>query len=204
VIFHDVIQGSPDWYALRRGIPTASNFDRVMTPRTRQYAKAADSYVAELIGEQMSHYLPEGVESFTSRAMKYGIETEAEARRYYSLHREVEVFHGGFCQTDDKRFGSSPDSLVGDDGVLEIKCPQATAQVLYLLDGNIPDIYLCQVHGHLIVTGRTYCDFLSYHCGLPPLLIRTVPNDFTAALRAALEEFWVRYVAALEKIQGMQ
>jgi hypothetical protein len=204
MIYHNVTQASPEWHILRKGVPTASNFDRIMTPKQRKLSSSVDGYIADLIGDKFSLYGPENPQSYLSSPMRHGTETEEEARRFYCLEKGLELHNGGFCLTDDGRFGASPDSLVGDDGCLELKCPQAGTQAAYLLDGGLPVAYLCQVHGQLIVTGRTWVDFLSYHPGLPPHLVRVTSDDFTTDLQVALDMFWKRYVTALTKIGRMR
>jgi len=199
--FHDVQQGSEEWFLLRKGVPTASRFDMILTAKTLKPSTQQDALICNLIGEKLSLIPPEGVENFTNRAMDWGRHCEEEARRWYCLERNVDVTNGGFCLTDDGRFGASPDSLIDSDGgCLELKCPQANTQVKYLLTGTLPPEYAAQCHGHLIVTGRKYCDFLSYSPGLPPLLVRVVPDDFTKQLRIALEVFHEKYAATLKRL----
>ncbi len=142
----------------------------------------AAGYIAELIGETQALYLPEGVESYTNRAIRWGQQCEEEARRYYCMDRQCDVTNGGFCTTDDGRFGASPDFLVEPDGCGELKCPQPGTHVEYILGRGLPEIYKPQVHGHLIVTGRKWCDFLSYAPGLKPLLVRVEADDFTQSV----------------------
>lgn len=203
MIFHDVQQGSEEWHKLRLGVPTASNFSKVMTPKTMKMSASADKFIASLIGEKLSPYLPERAETFTNRAMQWGQQTEDEARRFYAMERNVTPTNGGFCLTDCGRLGSSPDFLVGDDGCGELKCPEAGTHVGWLLDGGLPDDHKVQVHGHLIVTGRAYCDFMSYSIGLPPLLVRVEPDLFTLKLSEMLfQEFLPRYELLLAKIRG--
>lgn len=221
--YYNVVQGEDRWFELRKGVPTASCFDRIITPAKAQLSAAADGYIAELIGEQLSLIPPEGVENYTNRAIRWGQQTEAEARRYYQLERGTDVGNGGFCMTDDGRFGASPDFLVGIEvvaewsaelhaptvyevvkvkGAGELKCPQAGTQVAYVLAGTLPMEYKAQVHGHLIVTEAAWCDFLSYAPGLPPLLVRVERDEFTDKLSAALEQFWDRYQTTLKRIKG--
>lgn len=200
--FFNVEQGGEEWVKHRLGIPTGSQFDRIMTPKKMQLSASADGFIAELIGEALSPYLPERAETFTSRAIEWGRQTEEEARKYYAMERDATVTNGGFCTTDDGRLGCSPDGLVGDDGCLEIKCPQPGTHVQYLIDGGLPDSYKCQVHGHLVVTGRKWCDFLSYSIGLPPFLIRVEPDEFTLKLSQVIyEQFLPRYDELLAKIK---
>lgn len=195
-------QYSAEWWECRRGIPTASNFGRIITPKTMKYSSQADDYAAELISDIVSLNPP----FFTERnghtpAMRNGIDFEPEARRFYEMERDVDVSPGGFCLSDDGRFGCSPDGLIGEEGCLELKCPLAKTQVLYLIDGVVPPEYRPQVHGQLIVTGRKWVDFMSYAPGLEPLLIRVEPDDFTKKLAEALEKFYARYQELLAKMR---
>lgn len=200
--FHDVQQTSEEWIRLRLGIPTASNFDQIMTPAKMQLSKSADKLIARLIGEKLSPFLPDRAESYASRAMQWGQETEAEARRFYEMEKNCTVTNGGFCTTDDEKLGCSPDGLIGDDGCIEIKCPEPGTHVGYLLAGTLPDEYKPQVHGHLIVTNRKYCDFLSYAIGLPPLLVRVEPDLYTVQLADVIyKQFLPRYEELLAKVK---
>lgn len=194
------VQGSDQWWEAKRGIPSASNFDRIITAVTGKPSAGMKGYIAELIADTASmtpsYFTNRGV----SRPMQNGHDMEPEARRYYALERNVDVQQVGFCISDCGRFGCSPDGLVGEDGGLELKCPSLHIHAGYLIDGTLPNEYKAQVHGALVVTGRAWWDFLSYGPGLDPLLIRVKPNEFTDKLRAALEVFWVQYRAAVLKV----
>lgn len=182
----DCVQGSPEWWEAKRGVPSASNFDRIITPKTGKLSASAKGYIAELIAESVQ---PTS-EVVCTKAMMNGIETEPEARRWYEMACDLEVKQVGCCFTDDGRFEASPDGLVGEDGGLELKCPLLKTHVSYLLDGGLPDEYKCQVHGNLIVTGRSWWDFVSYAPGLPALVVKVKPDAFTDQMRCALEMFW--------------
>lgn len=197
---YDCEQLSEAWFELHRGRPTASRFGRIITPRTGKLAAGADDLICELVAERFYPGQLIELAQPPSRAMLHGTQCEPEARRFYEMEVGRDVREVGFLATDDERFGASPDGLVGEDGGLELKCPQGKTQVRYLLDGVLPDDYRAQVHGCLIVSGRAWWDFLSYCPGLPPFLIRTYPDEFTVKLLAALEEFWDRYQGALSKL----
>lgn len=200
--FFDVQQGSSEWWDLRRGVLTASRTDKIITPKTLKPSAQQDDLIDELLSERFSLIPPENVQAYTSRAMEWGIKCEEEARRFYSLERNLDVTNGGFCLRDDGKLGSSPDFLVVDGklrGCGEIKAPQGPTQCKYLRKGGLPDDFRSQVHTHLIVGGWDFCDFLSYSIGLPALLIRVVPDEYTEKLKAAIDEFLVRFDAALEK-----
>jgi hypothetical protein len=216
MIYHDVEQGSEQWFLLRRGTPTASEFSRIITPAKGQTGgPGSKSYMAQLIGELLALHCPVNVQTWTSRSVEHGREFEPEARRYYAMERNVDVINGGFCLTNDKRFGASPDGLIGPGftnpggqtmnavtGALELKCLQPQTHAELLMGDGLDPTYKWQVHGHLLVTGAAWCDWLSYCPGLPPILIRVEPNAETDKLRAALEEFHERFQAALNKIKG--
>lgn len=195
-------QYSEEWWKTRKGVPTASNFGKVFTAKTMKPSASQDDYIAELIADRVDTTPPEFIAQDITPDMMHGLETEGEARAFYAMDRDVDVDEVGFCLTDDGRFGCSPDGLVGDDGGLELKCPQLKTQVKYLLAGGLPDEYRGQVHGSLIVTGRAWWDFLSYAPGLPPLLLRVEPDAYTKALAAALEPFWAKYQEAWRQIQA--
>lgn len=183
---HDVEQGTPEWLQLRLGIPTGSQFDRLLTPKTRKPAAARFKYRAELLAEWLLGYpIDNGSQTIW---MERGTGLEAEARRWYEFEKGVTVQRVGFVTRDDGQVGCSPDGLVGDDGVLEIKCPSAVQHVLYLL-GEEPD-YLGQCQGSLYITGRRWVDFLSYNPALPPKLIRIHRDEeYIAALADVLDSF---------------
>lgn len=195
-------QGSPEWWEARCGIPSASNFHRIITPKTWRPSAQADDYINELIADRLMGGVPEEAEAFTTRAMQHGIETEAEARAWYAMEAAGKVRQVGLCIADDGHSACSPDALVGDDGGLELKCPLLKTHVGYLRAGILPAEYTAQVHGSLIVTGRKWWDFCSYSMGLPPFCIRVVPDNFTEALRDALEDFHPRYMEEWEKVKA--
>jgi hypothetical protein len=191
-------QYTPEWYEARRGIPTASSFDRIITP-TGKYSAGARGYICELIADtvnQSPNFFSETGRRPMNHAMQVGADTEPEARRWYAFERDVQVKQVGFVLSDCGRYGCSPDGLVGDDGLLELKCPAGKAQVEYLLAGGLPADYRPQVHGQLLVTGRKWVDFVSYADYLPTLIVRVVPDEYTDKLRAALDQFLKDYDAA--------
>ena len=193
----DCEQYSDKWWEARRGVPTASEMGRIITPKTGKLAAAADGYIFTLLGDLYDVEYPRK-DTLATAAMRRWTMMEPEARSYYELHRGVDVRQVGFCTTDDGRFGSSPDGL--SEGALELKCPMPATHVEWLVGGTLPDEHKVQCHGHLIVTGLPWCDFLSYLPGAPPLLVRVEPDDFTKKLRDCLEAFWVKYQETKEKI----
>jgi len=201
--FHNVDQKSEEWIKLRLGVPTASDFDKIMTPKKMELSKSATKLAYRLIGEKLSPYLPERAESYMSRAMEWGVQTENEARALYAMETDLVITNGGFCMTDDGHFGCSPDGLVGDEGGLELKCPEAGTHIEYLCNGVLPDEYKPQVHGQLIVTGRKWVDFMSYSINLPPFVVRVTPDLYTEQLKKMLYgEFLPLLEAIRKKVEG--
>lgn len=196
-------QYSAEYWAARRGVPTASEFGRVITPKSGALSAQAHGYACQLVADTFDPQYGTH-EDYVSAAMKNGTIMEPEARRFYEFERSADVARVGFCLTDDGRFGCSPDGLVGDDGALELKSPTPRVHVEYLVAGVLPPDYRPQVHGHLIVTGRPWCDFMSYCRGFPPLLVRVEPDEFTDSLRRCLDEFADIYAGVLAKVVAMR
>lgn len=172
-------QGTEEWFMARLGIPTASEFGKIITPAKLEPSRSADTYINKLVAEWLRNK-PD--ESFQSDWMKRGIEVEEEARDFYTFHTDVEVHQVGFCLTDTRMYGCSPDGLM-DEGGLEIKCPSPGVHVGYLLANKIPTEYRLQILGSLLITGFEWWDFLSFHPDMKPLIVRTYRKDVEADLK---------------------
>ena len=164
-------QGTEEWSQARLGVPSASQFGKLITA-TGKPSTSAEGYINQLIAERMTG---ERAEIYTNAHMERGTMLEPEARSYYQFIIGREVRQVGFCLHDTIRAGCSPDGLIDDCG-LEIKCPSAPVHVAYLRDGKLPAQYKPQVMGCIWITGAESWDFLSYHPEMPPLLI-TVERD---------------------------
>jgi hypothetical protein len=180
----DVVQGTPEWFAAKCGVPSASNFDKLLTS-SGQPSKQHTKYLYRLAGETITGIAEE---SYQSAAMVRGIELEAEARELYQLISGKEVKEVGFCLSNG--YGASPDGFVGKNGLVEIKCPSMAIHIGYLLSNTLPMEYFQQCQGQLLITGRKWVDFVSYYPGLKPLIIRVKrEGKFLTALQAELEVF---------------
>lgn len=166
-------QNSPEWYKLRLGIPTASNFDKIVTS-TGEPSKQRTKYLWQLAGERVSGVIEE---SYQNANMQRGTMMQEEAKKFYEIVNGVIVNEVGFCTEDGLKYGCSPDGLIDNDGGLEIKCPTIAVHVGYLINKVVPTEYIQQIQGNLFVTGREWWDFLSYYPGLKPLLIRVTPDE---------------------------
>lgn len=198
--FIECEQGTEEWWEAHRGVPSASRFGEILTPKTGKLSASHVGLICELIAQKCTLCSIKPENGFVSRAMEAGTLAEPEARRWLEMERGVDIRQVGVVVTDDGRFCCSPDGLVGEDEGIEIKCPLMKTHVGYLLNGGLPDDYKAQVHGSLIVAGRKAWTFLSYCPGLPPLLVRVTPDKYTEQLAKALEEFWLLYQAALTKL----
>lgn len=164
--FHNVTQGTDEWFNLRKGKFTASNFkDLFAKETTATYEKA----IYKVVYERLTN---EKVESeFQSYYMKRGTELEAEALKRYSLITFNKVNNGGFVELNDF-IGASPDGLIGETGLVQVKCPAFNTMINYLLKKQLPTEYHWQVYGEMFVTGREWCDFFAYHPALECVVIR--------------------------------
>jgi len=146
-------QGTPEWFTFRLGRVTASHFSDVLsTGSTRK------TYMMKLLAERMTG---EPLETFSAKWMEEGNETEPQARDYYAELNGVGVEQVGFIELGDD-IGCSPDGLVGDDGMVQIKCPFPSAHLGYILKGTLPSQYKAQVQGELWVAERQWSDFISF------------------------------------------
>lgn len=170
----DMPQRTPEWLLVRAGIPTASQFSRVITPSTLEPKTAIDTYVSQLLAEMI---MGGPIETDTTLFMERGIELEEQALEWYELGSKLPVTTVGFCMTDDMKIGCSPDALVGDDGGCEIKVPGPAKHVEYLMKNELPSAYLLQVQGSMLVTGRKWWDFVSYHPTIPSLVVRVERDE---------------------------
>ena len=164
-MFHNIEQNSPEWFELRKGKFTASTFKDLFMKETTQGFQDALYKVAY---ERLTNESPE---SFSNEWMQRGSELEPEAREWYELETYNKVHNGGFFEYSDW-IGASPDGLIGDDGLIEIKCPKYSTMIGYLIYNGLPKAYEWQVHGQLWVADRQWCDFVAYHPKLQPLIIR--------------------------------
>jgi hypothetical protein len=198
----DVEQGSSDWIKARLGIPTASRFDRILTP-TGQLSKASVNYMYELIAESI---IGQPCDPAQSQFMERGNELEQEAVDLYEFQKDISVNRIGFCLLEDGSAGCSPDGLVGMDGGLEIKCPAAKTHIGYILDErSFYRNYRLQVQGSLYVTERDWWDLLSYNPVLPNPIVRIHrDDDFIEKLAAALREFNDKLAEMRAKVEKME
>jgi putative phage-type endonuclease len=174
----DIIQGSDEWKALRLGKVTASRVADVVARTKTGYGASRANYMAQLIAERLTNTV---AESYTNAAMQHGTETEPEARAAYEFYQGVTVKEVAFVPHPKiDQAGCSPDGLVGDDGLIEIKCPNTAGHLDTLLGQAAPSKYVDQMQFQMACTERKYCDFVSYDPRMPEnmrLFIKRVARD---------------------------
>jgi len=198
-IFHDVAQYSQEHDRLRLGIPTSSNFHKIITPQGKP-SKQWREYACVLIAERLLH---RKLEFYNSPAMERGLIVEAEAADWYEFDQDVTVQRAGFITDERHRMGCSPDRLVGDEGLLEVKAPLPHTQVEYWLSGEVSERFRPQLQGQLYVSQRSWVDILCWHDVLPKLVVRVEPDEkFITALDRELQIFNYFIERVMEKIRA--
>lgn len=187
--FYNVAQGSEEWYRLRIGRPTASNFHKIVTPKGEP-SRQAVAYMYRLVAERLLNETLDDEIGFVSY-VRDGREREPQAVALFNFTNEVQLEPGGFITTDDGRLGASPDRVLrGMREGVEIKCPAPQTQIKYLLEGPGDD-YRAQVQGHLLVADQFRAvHFYTYHPQMPSFHKVTLPDvHYQTALRSALGAF---------------
>lgn len=200
-IFAELIQGTPEWKRIRAGLPSASEFHDVAAKKGPRggIPKGRQKLMWRLAGEIITG---EPEDTYTNADMTRGHEREEEARSLYAFLKDVEPQQVGFIKNGN--CGASPDSLIGDDGMLEIKDAKPSVQIERLLHGGLPSEHKVQVYGQLMVAERSWCDFMSHCRGLPPLIVRVERDEeYIAELREAVDRFVAELNQLVEWIRCM-
>jgi hypothetical protein len=199
-IYHDVAQYSEAYDRLKLGIPTSSHFHKIITPQGKP-SKQWREYACVLIAERL---LQRRIEFFNSPAMERGLIVEAEAADWYEFDRDVITQRVGFITDHDHTVGCSPDRLVGDDGLLEIKAPLPHTQVEYWISGEVSERFRPQLQGQLYISRRSWVDIVCWHDVLPKLVMRVEPDEaFINALDRELQIFNYFIECVMAKIRAM-
>lgn len=199
-------QRTPEWFAKRLGLVTASRIADVMA-KTKTGASASRSgYMAQLITERLTGAPTEG---YQSAAMEWGTEQEPVARAAYEAREGVLVDEVDFVRHPMLEAGASPDGLVGEDGCIEIKCPNTSTMLEYIETRSVPRKYLLQMQWQLACTGRNWCDFVAFDPRLPEhlrLLVIRVPRDeaVIAEIAGEVGRFLTELRDRVEHLQTVQ
>jgi len=197
-------QRTTEWFAQRCGHLTASRIADMMARTQKGWGASRANYAAQLIAERLTGVAESG---FTSAAMQHGIDTEAAARAAYGFMQDVEVIEAPFVLHPRLAWsGASPDGFVGDDGLIEIKCPNTATHITTLRGGEIPDKYIKQMQWQMACTERDWCDFVSFDPRMPvemQLHIQRVDrdNDLIAEIESAAIGFLDEIAATVAELE---
>lgn len=206
--YADVLQGTDEWFALRRGILTASEMKLIITPTLKVAANDKSSaHVYEIAAQRITEYVEP---CYVSDDMLRGQNDEIDARTLYSANY-APVEEMGFITNDSFGFtiGYSPDGLVGKDGAIECKSRRQKYQIQTLVEcveaGTIPAEYMIQIQTGLLVTGREWCDFITYCGGLEMAVVRVLPDAaIQAAIIAAATAFEAKVQEVVDKYRAVK
>lgn len=198
----DCQQNSLQWLVARAGLVTASEIDALVSP-TFEVRKGlgVNTYLAQKVAEK---WLSGPIPGHMDLTMELGHILENEAIPAYEFDYNQKIQKVGLITDDASRYGCSPDGLIGEDGGIEIKCPEPKAHVKYLLENKLPVDYMTQVHFSLYVTGRKWWRFMSYRRGFPTLLL-TIERDEKIAevFKTALNAFLPKLENEFERLVEM-
>lgn len=205
-----VEQGTPEWFAQRLGRITASNFGALMTmPRSRKDREAGliSQTTRSYLVKKVSEVLTGTSKEFSTSSLEWGSNTEDEARKIYELENMVEVKQIGFAVLNSNPIiGGSPDGLVNEDGIIEIKCPDSDTFAGYLLGDSIVKSYMAQIQGNLWILDRFWCDFIVYDPrvireDLRIHIVRVKRDDeYIAKIAGAVDKALIYYGAMLDQL----
>lgn len=177
----DIEQRSDDWFAIRCGKATASKIADIIAKTKSGPSASRANYMAQLVSERLTGVAERG---FSNAAMQWGCDFEADARAAYCFREDADVTEVAFVDHPTIAMsGASPDGLVGEDGLCEIKCPNTATHIETLLSGAVPEKYRTQMLWQMACTGRKWCDFVSYDPRLPEkmrLFVARVHRDEAA------------------------
>lgn len=205
-LYTDVAQNTDEWLELRRGMLTASTIGQLITPAKLQVANNPDSraLTATLAAERITGWTADNYVSFD---MQRGHDDEVRAVEFYAAHR-APTHHCGFMVRafDGCKLGFSPDALVGDDGFVEVKSRVPKKQVPVVLSGGVPAEHMAQIQAGLAVSGRDWCDYISWSGGMAFWPVRVYPDpdwqaailDAALAAEKAITQMVTDYQAAVE------
>lgn len=192
-----IVQGSPEWFAQRAGKVTASRVADVIAKTKTGWGASRANYAAQLVAERLTGTVEAG---YTNAAMQWGNEKEPEAREAYEYRFGVFIEQVGMIEHPTIAMsGASPDGHIGDDGLIEIKCPNTGTHIDTLLSGKVPSKYITQMAWQMACTGRQWCDFVSFDPRMPvhmQMFVQRIERD--DAMIGELEE---QVSAFLEEVE---
>jgi len=198
-------QRSEEWFQARLGLVTASRVADVLAKIKSGESASRRNYKIQLVSERLTG---EKQETYVNQAMQDGIDREFYAREKY-VQQFGEVEEVGFIQHPTLEAGASPDGLVGTDGIIEIKCPMGSTHTETLMTQDIPSKYVPQVQFQLLVTGRKWCDFVSYNPMFPEHLqvfVKRIEADpvYQKELESEVKQFLEEVDTIINKLKEIK
>lgn len=200
----EIEQRTDEWFAARLGKVTASKVADVMARTKTGYSASRENYMAQLVVEQITGTRQE---SFTNSAMQWGTDQEPFARGAYEAATGNMVEEVGFVNHPTiEMAGASPDGLIGDDGCVEIKCPNTATMIETLLTGTIPQKYFAQMQFQMACADRSWCDYVVFDPRMPAkaqLFVKRVPRDdeFIADMEAEIKKFLAETAVKVDQLK---
>ena len=200
-------QRSLEWFAARLGKVTASRVADIIAKTKTGYSASRENYMAQLVCERMTQTV---AESYTNAAMQWGTETEPLARAAYEAFTDILVDEVAMIQHPTiEASGASPDGLVGDDGQIEIKCPNTATHIDTLLSQQAPAKYVTQMQWQMACTGRKWCDFVSFDPRAPEglqLFVTRIERDdkYILEMEAEVNKFLGELEARIEQLNKLK
>ena len=184
-----MVQQTDEWWDAKRGKVSASHIADIMAKgKGGKPSTTRRNYMTTLLLERLTG---ETEETFANAAMENGVEQEPVARAAYEAKHGLDVVQVGFIESQIlQNFGASPDGLIEDDGLIEIKCPSHGVHLEYLRSETVPRNYVLQIHGQMMCTDRAWCAFVSYDKSFPPhlqMVERMVERDHDLCAEIAHE-----------------
>ena len=198
-------QRTTEWFAQRLGKVTASKVADVIARTKSGYSASRENYLAQLVVERFTGTV---AESYSNAAMQWGTDQEPFARAAYEHATGVLVEECGFVlHPEISESGASPDGLVGDDGLIEIKCPSTATMIETLLTETVPGKYITQMQWQMACTGRQWCDFVCFDPRMPEglqLYIKRVDRDdaYIADLASEIRKFLAEVEAKVDALKA--
>lgn len=199
-------QRTEDWFAARLGKVTASRVADVIAKTKTGYSASRDNYMAQLVVERLTNTQ---AESFTDAAMQWGTDQEPFARAAYEVSQNIMVEETGLVDHPTIPLaGASPDGLIGEDGLVEIKCPNTATHIDTLLTQTVPGKYITQMQFQMACTGRQWCDFVSFDPRMPAkaqLFVKRVMRDeaFIKEIETEIKKFLAEVTAKVEQLNKL-
>jgi putative phage-type endonuclease len=202
----EIEQRTEEWFAARLGKVTASRVADLVGKTKTGYSATRDNYMAQLVVERLTQTK---AESYTNAAMQWGTDQEPFARAAYEAAQGVMVEEVGFVPHPTIEWaGASPDGLVGEDGLVEIKCPNTATMIETLLSQKVPGKYFIQMQFQLACTGRKWCDYVAFDPRMPAkaqMFVRRVDRDdeYIAHLEEEIAKFLVEVESQVQKLNAI-